>query len=187
MGCNKSVPEDIVRSIPEPDIAQVHMPRRQKTNRVVAKEVGSINDHFKILKAIGTNNLGTMLYAQDIQSDTFRAIREVNKNLAKNNTHLFEELEIIMSMDHPNIVKIYQTIETSKNYYIVFEYLDGGNLRSKVKRGGNEMLVSKYAHEIIAAIKYMHLLGFIHCDLSPEHILFCTNDHDSEPKIVHWN
>ncbi|OMJ94471.1 hypothetical protein SteCoe_2376 [Stentor coeruleus] len=187
MGCNKSYPAEIVRSIPEPQITEAFIPKRQKTKRVMAKEVGSINDHFKILKAIGTNNLGTMLYAQDIQSGTFRAIREVNKSLAKYSSNMLDEIEALTAMDHPNIIKVYQTIETSINYYVVFEYLDGGSLRSKVKRAGNEMLVSKYAHDIIAAIKYMHLLGYIHCNLSPEHIMFTNYDPDPMPKLIHFS
>lgn len=187
MGCNKSFPNEIIRSIPEPEFAELNIPTRQKTNRVVAKEVGSINKHFKILKAIGTSSLGTLLYAQDIQSGTFRAVREMDKNLAKHSMRLFEELQTLMAIDYPNIVKIYETIETPIHYYIAFEYLDGGTLRSQIKRIGNEMLVSKYTHDIISAIKYMHLLGFVHCDLSPDHILFNSNEQEPVPKIIHFS
>lgn len=187
MGCNKSVPEEIFHSQSSPETIQKSSLIKQRSNRVITKAVGSINDHFKILKVIGTNNLGTWLYAQDVQSGNFRAIREVNKSLAKSGSNLFSELEALTLMDHPNIVKVYQTIETQKNYYIVFEYLEGGTLKSKIRRTGDEMMASKYIHEIIGAIKYINILGYIHCDLSPEHIMFNNSDKEIVPKIVHFS
>ncbi|OMJ86238.1 hypothetical protein SteCoe_12303 [Stentor coeruleus] len=187
MGCNKSVPEEIVRQQSMPEDFHISSLAKQRSNRVITKAVGSINDHFKIQKVIGTNNLGTWLYAQDIQSGNFRAIREVNKSLAKKGSNLFAELEALTLMDHPNIVKVYQTIETQKNYYIVFEYLEGGTLKSKIRRPGDEMMVSKYIHEVIGAIKYVNILGYIHCDLSPEHIMFNNSDKEVVPKLLHFS
>ena len=160
---------------------------RSKTNRQIKSEMGSIMDHFKVLKAIGTNRLGTTLYAKDIHTGTYRAIREINKSLLREDAETYNEIEILKDFDHPNIIKTYQTIETNINYYVVFEYLNGGNLRSRIKRNGNEVTLSKYIHEIIGALNYMHIQKVVHCNLNPNNILFSVSDDECIAKVVGFN
>ena len=185
MGCNRSVPERPLNP-KEYEIKRLETRRQPHTasTPLLSKTVTSISDHFKIEKAIGTTSTGTMLYARDIKSGTYRAIREVKKSMVANSPIISSEILILTELDHPNIIKIFQTIETSINYYIVYEYLDGGTLNTKVRRNGNELIVSKYMHEVISAVFYMHIRGFIHCDLNPQNILFDTAGDEPVPKIV---
>lgn len=191
MGCEKSLPVTQTYSNTEtqgkvqPSEPKVFL--RSATNRIVRSDLGLISDHFKVLKAIGTNRLGTMLYAQDIQTGTYRAIREVSKNLLRDNPKSYQEIEILKDFDHPNIIKAFQTIETSINYYNVFEYLNGLSLKEKVKRNGNEIALSKYVHEIIGGLNYMHLQKVVHCNLNPSNILFSEGAEESIPKIIGFN
>lgn len=191
MGCEKSLP--VMQPQVSLDVPNKSKPtenvtfKRSATNRSIKSNLGSISDHFKVLKAIGTNRLGTMLYAQDLQTGTFRAIREVSKNLLRENPKSYQEIEILRDFDHPNIIKAFQTIETSINYYNVFEYLNGVTLSEKVKRTGNEIVLSKYVHEIIRGLNYMHLQKVVHCNLNPTNILFSESAEESVPKIIGFN
>lgn len=191
MGCEKSLPvlqpQDSSESQIKSKPAENKVFKRSATNRVVKSNLGSVSDHFKVLKAIGTNRLGTMLYAQDLQTGTFRAIREVSKNLLRENPKSYQEIEILRDFDHPNIIKAFQTIETSINYYNVFEYLNGVTLSEKIKRTGNEIVLSKYVHEIIGGLNYMHLQKVVHCNLNPSNILFSDSAEESVPKIIGFN
>ena len=191
MGCQNTTPlsRPTSQTISQPLVDE--KPRtpftRSKTNRQIKSEMGSIMNHFKVLKAIGTNRLGTTLYAQDIHTGTFRAIREVNKSLLRDDAETYNEIEILKDFDHPNIIKTYQTIETNINYYAVFEYLNGGNLKSKIKRNGNEVALSKYIHEVISALNYMHIQKVVHCNLNPNNILFSISDDECIAKVVGFN
>ena len=188
MGCNKSISEQIYKP-KDSAIDTVIASKQEKSvsQRFISKEIGSINEHYKILKAIGTTSTGTFLYAQDIQSGTSRAIREISKSLLQDSPNMLDEVSILSELDHPNIVKVFQTIETNINYYIVFELLDGGTLKSKITRSGNEMEVSKHMHDVLSALYYMHIRGIVHCDLTPTNILFSSNESEAVPKIVSFS
>jgi calcium-dependent protein kinase len=186
MGCNKSLPTDVITRIscdPSAETLPLQRPNRNR-KRIPSKVVDSINQHFRILKAIGTNSLGTLLYAQDTQTETYRAIREVSKNMSEDLHYVQQEIEILSMLDHPNIQKVFQTIETPINYYTVFEYLNGGTLRSRIKRAGNELLLARYMHDVISAVNYLHLKGVVHLDLTPTHVLFVGNGEEAVGKII---
>ena len=185
MGCNKSTPEETFRSSSvNTSRIEISKPRVVLQKKLISTEVGSINEHYRILKAVGTTTTGTLLYAKDIQTGTNRAIREINKSLIKDSPNIYSEISILSELDHPNIVKIFQTIETSINYYMVFEIIEGGNLQSRIKRSGSEMQILKYMHDILSALYYMHIRNIVHCDLTPLNILFTSNDENAIPKIV---
>jgi serine/threonine protein kinase len=169
---------------PSPDLPS--RPARHN-NRIVAKLVGSINEHFHVLKEIGTNSFGTMLYSQELQSGNFRVIREVNKSIINEYGNVKQEVEILSSLDHPNIEKIYETIETAINYYLVYEYLNGGTLRNKMRRSGNEISLAKVMHHVFSAVKYMHLNGVMHLDLTPNHILFADDGENQSAKLISFS
>lgn len=52
-----------------------------------------------------------------------RAIKQIKKSSIKNPTQFVNEMEILKKVDHPNIIKIYETYEDENNYYVVTEYI----------------------------------------------------------------
>lgn len=173
MGCNKSLPVEP----PAPFQKQRTMIQRKlslKKNTPGSLNTittGSLNEYFKVLKALATTNNSTVLYAQDLKTGSFRAIREISKQALTESQRFFREFEILSICDHPNIVKVFNTIETPKNYYSVFEYCDGGDITSVIKKTGDEIKLSKITREVVMALNHLHLQGIIHCNLSPKSIL----------------
>ena len=178
MGCNKSLPVEnpksfhTQRTILERKLSlKKNLPRSFKT-----VSVGSINEFFKVLKALATTHSSTVLYAQDLKTGAFRAIREIKKQLINESQRFFKEFDILSVCDHPNIIKVYQTIETPINYYTVFEYCDVGYLTSVVKKTGDEITLSKIVREIIMALNHLHLQGIAHCNLNPKALLLSDSE-----------
>ena len=70
-------------------------------------------------------------------------------------------------MDHPNIVKLYEVFQDSSYYYLVLEYMAGGELFDKIvlKETYTEDEARKVLLPIIDAIRYLHDLGIVHRDL----------------------
>ncbi|OMJ80197.1 hypothetical protein SteCoe_19603 [Stentor coeruleus] len=183
MGCNKSLPVQApTRVSSEPEVYR-RRPAQKKTS-LITKEMGSLSNHFEILSAMGSTSTGTLLSARDLRSGTLRTIREVSKTIASDHTNLFLEVTILSELDHPNILKVYQTIETNRSYYVVMESADGGNVQDRILKSGNEYLVGKFMQDIFSAVNYMHIKGIIHCDLHIGNLLLSNQTSDAVPKVV---
>ena len=88
-------------------------------------------------------------------------------------------------MDHPNIVRLFETFEDHKNIYLILELCTGGELFDAIVSSGflNEKEASKLIRQILSAIFYMHTNGIMHRDLKPENFLFATKEKGSTLKV----
>lgn len=88
-------------------------------------------------------------------------------------------------LDHPNIVKIYDVVETNNHLNIVMEYLDGTSLGSflKAQHGTRipEKICKKIFRELTKALRYMHSLRIAHRDIKLENIIL---DENYSPKFI---
>lgn len=88
------------------------------------------------------------------------------------------ELKILSELNHPNIIKIYKIIEDEKNYYVVMEYCEEGELFNYIVEKNNltDSESAFFYYQLINAIEYLHLNGIAHRDLKPENILLRENN-----------
>ena len=104
---------------------------------------------------------------------------------------VFNEAEILKSLDHPNILKVYEFFEDQLKYYIVTEYYDGGDLFSWIKEKGNlnERVAAKVMRLLLSGINYMHSKQIIHRDIKPDNILLIKKEkfEDFSIKIIDFN
>lgn len=79
-----------------------------------------------------------------------------------------------MTLDHPNIVKLYEYFVSNKAIFMVLEYLQGGELFDKIIQNKNftEKVAKEYMHMILQGVNYLHSKNIVHRDLKPENILF---------------
>ena len=89
------------------------------------------------------------------------------------------EIEILRKISHPNITNVYEIFEDSKKYYIMMEYLQGGELFEAITSSGSfsEFSAAKIMKQLLAAVNYLHNNNIVHRDLKPENIMLT-----SEPK-----
>jgi calcium-dependent protein kinase len=83
------------------------------------------------------------------------------------------EVRILQSLDHPNIVKLYEFFEDKKRYYIVTEICKGGELFDDIVNRGklSEKEAAVLMRQLLMAVNYIHINDIIHRDLKPENIL----------------
>lgn len=82
---------------------------------------------------------------------------------AKYLDELRNEIAVLRSLDHPNIVKAYEVYETRRNIYVLMEYCSGGDLYAKAPYVEKD--VACIISQICSAISHMHNNGVVHRDL----------------------
>lgn len=95
-------------------------------------------------------------------------------------------MNILRNLDHPNIVKLYELFEDSKNYYLVTEYCNGGELFDRIKRLNffTEKQAADLMKQILGAVVYCHAQSIVHRDLKPENLLFVSNSPEAKLKVI---
>lgn len=118
------------------------------------------------------------------------AIKTIKKeNLPKELfSFLVDEVQILARMDHPNIVKYYETYEDENYISIVMEYLQGEDLFKLISTKKYDNFTEKDIAEIIScilnALSYIHGQGIVHRDIKPENILFSKNGNYETLKLI---
>lgn len=109
------------------------------------------------------------------------AIKVLNKNKLKDHLEAIqEEVGILTKLDHPNIVKYYETYVDEKYIYLVMEYIGGGELFEKIAQQKNQVfsegMAKDYMKKLFGALHHMHSQKVVHRDIKPENIMLASND-----------
>ena len=87
------------------------------------------------------------------------------------------EISVMKQLSHPNIIGLYEAIETSSRIFLVMDIADGGDLLDYIKTNGAvcEPEARKFFRQLVDAAEYLHNLGVVHRDLKCENILLDRN------------
>ncbi|XP_050306554.1 serine/threonine-protein kinase MARK2-like isoform X8 [Anthonomus grandis grandis] len=137
---------------------------------------------YKLLKTIGKGNFAKVKLAKHVPTGKEVAIKIIDKTQLTPGSlqKLFREVRIMKMLDHPNIVKLFQVIETEKTLYLVMEYASGGEVFDYLVLHGRmkEKEARAKFRQIVSAVQYCHQKRIIHRDLKAENLLL-----DSEMNI----
>ena len=100
---------------------------------------------------------------------------------------MYLEVEILKKLVHPNIMQIFEFYEDKKNFYIITEFCEGGELFDKIIEKGtfSENEAAWIMKQLLSAVNYIHSNNIVHRDLKPENILLDTKK-DNIIKIIDW-
>ncbi|CAD8084904.1 unnamed protein product [Paramecium primaurelia] len=115
-----------------------------------------------------------------------RALKIIPKNFIIDTDNFKKSIEQLQNFDHPNVIKLFESFEDTKNIYLVMELCTGGGLFDKLidKDNYTEKEAQEIFLQIIQAINYCHFHGICHRDLKPEHILFLDKTPNSPIKVI---
>ena len=137
-------------------------------------------DDLTLIKFLGKGSYGEVYLSKKKNSNKLYATKKVNKAIAdsKMRRYFHYEKKILSILKHPNIVKLEEVKESKNNYYIVMEYVNGGELskylkkyKDKYQKAFSEEIVQYLMKQIIDALIYIHDLNIIHRDLKLENIM----------------
>ena len=174
---------------------------KSSTKRNSLRSSSYILDKFSIQKdfrkkyeyqsLVGSGAFGKVRLYVDRDSKLFKyAIKTIKKNIFKRHSieSIKREVDILRSLDHPNIVKYFETYEDECYLHIVMEYIAGDNLfRVLTDQKGfkfTERAISKIMTCLLKAVLFLHHNGIIHRDIKPENIVFVEPDNFNALKLI---
>ena len=143
---------------------------------------------YKKLNFLGEGSFAAVYRVQNRITDAVRAMKVINKSStcsAEDDKEIFNEINILRTMDHPNILKIFEFYSNRESYSIVTELCSGGELFQEIVDKGpfTETYSAYVMYQIFSAINYCHKMNIIHRDLKPENILIVDRDKNNYPRI----
>ena len=147
-----------------------------KTDNLIRSFSCSPFDFYEELSTLGEGTYGIVKKVCLINNkQTIRAMKIISKqNIVKGQTdRLFEEIEILRKLEHPNIMKIYEYYIDPKNIYIISEFCDEGDLLGKLSKlqAMSELVVKFLMGQIFDALAYLHANRVFHGDIKLENIM----------------
>ncbi len=155
---------------PPADVA-AEMVAKTSNSALVGKKI----KHYKIVSQIGIGGMGEVFKALDTKLERSVAIKFIKTEFVKDRSKLrrfAQEAKNASSLNHPNILTVYEIGHAQKRQFIATEFIEGKTLRMAMKEGLsgiNDIL--EIAFQIATALKAAHAAGIIHRDIKPENIM----------------
>jgi calcium-dependent protein kinase len=132
-----------------------------------------LHENYKITKKLGEGSFGTVQLATSMATQDNRAIKNILKKKLPDVKRFAAEIEIHRSLDHPNVVKLYEIYEDARCMYLVMEYCTGGELFDRIVNAGSfdESQAALLLAQMLRAVAYLHGMDICHRDLKPENFL----------------
>ena len=158
----------------------------QKSNFISSKTT-PISKEYIMGKTLGKGAFGTVrlcVHKATKQTRACKILKKANQDMQA----LYEEVEILSKLSHPNIMQIYEVFNDKTNFYIVSEFCQGGELFDAISKKGSfsENEAARIMKQVLSAICYSHQNNIVHRDLKPENILLDDKGSDLTIKIIDW-
>ncbi|CAH8679149.1 unnamed protein product [Schistosoma haematobium] len=130
---------------------------------------------YSLIQTIGKGNFAKVKLAQHLTTGMKVAVKVIDKTLLNHSSlqKLFREVRVLKSLNHPNIIKLLEVIESEKHLYLVMEYASGGEVFDYLVSHGkmNEKDARCKFRQIVSAVQYCHQKMIVHRDLKAENLL----------------
>ncbi|MCB1568961.1 MAG: protein kinase, partial [Xanthomonadales bacterium] len=135
---------------------------------------------YSIVSEIGRGGMATVYRARQVMLDREVALKVLNRALSaepSNAQRFLQEARMLASLEHPNVVSVYDVgVTPDGSYYFSMQLLEGGDFSARLQRGVSEAEVVRVLTAVADALAYAHARGYVHRDVTPSNILFDTED-----------
>jgi hypothetical protein len=145
----------------------------------------SPGDRFRLVGVLGRGGVSIVHLAQDTVLDRKVALKELYTVFGQDERILFrfrQEAKILGQLTHPGIVQLYDFLEKEGRFWIVMEYVGGGELTALLSKGPVEVpQAAGLGMQLADALSYAHGREVIHRDFKPSNVLLSKH---GTPKIT---
>jgi len=147
-----------------------------------------IDDRYEIKRKLGQGGFGAVYLAYDQDMNINKALKVIPEAVVNDKEAMYDlqkEAQTMISLNHPNIVRVYDFHRTGSIKYIDIEYIDGKTLTEIKLEYPNKQIpedkVKEYALKIAEGLAYAHSKNVIHKDIKPQNVMITM---DGEVKLM---
>ncbi len=137
-----------------------------QSQKIIRPPGATVHQYYKLGEALGEGGYAIVRLATSMENKTQVAVKVVTRAemSAEDEESLRSEVKILTSLHHPNIVKAHEFFEEDKYFYIVMEFLSGGELFDRIvkKTYYDEKQARDIVLTLLLAIKYLHHRNIVH-------------------------
>ena len=147
---------------------------------LITQNFGNPDKYYKKLRNLGSGSYGTVYLAKNILKENLVAIKVIEKVPSNiiDDMEIKNEINILKSLSHPNIVKIYEFFDTAVDYYIVTEYCKKGELFEYINNKYSERQLAVLFYQVFSGLCYLHEKKILHRDLKLENLMISEIEKD---------
>jgi serine/threonine protein kinase len=176
--------------------AEASLPTSPESGTSKQSQAGLIKERYRVIRILGEGGFSHVALALDEISGQEVAIKVIHHKVSEDRDlmekivdRFFQEMKILMQLDHPNVTKIldYGFDQISWSPFYVMEYVDGKSLiHFSSQFGGEERwgVASRLLEQFLEGLSYLHDRGIVHRDLKPENVLVSGVYPDFKVKIL---
>lgn len=147
-----------------------------EVSTVVMNNYGNPSDNYVTMALLGKGSYGNVMKVMHKTAGVIRAMKVIPKNNKLpgfTEEEIQSEINILKTLKHPNIIKIYETYHDEDSYYLINEYCSEGDLGAKLGQAKyfNECIVKVLMFQIFSAVQYLHSKNILHGDLKLENVM----------------
>ncbi|KAJ8898740.1 hypothetical protein K2173_004950 [Erythroxylum novogranatense] len=136
---------------------------------------------------IGSGSYAVVWRAKHRKTGMIVAVKEIDISRLPTKVceNLHKEISILSTVNHPNIIRLFEAIESKKTIYLVLEYCEGGDLAGYLHRRGkvSEAVARHFMRQLAAGLQVLQEKHFVHRDLKPQNLLLSSNETAPQMKI----
>ena len=141
--------------------------------RGVSAQSRLVAGRFRVIRRLGAGAMASVFLAQDTELDRRVAIKRLHADSSEETGPRFRrEMRVAASLSHPNIVKVFDAVESDGAVLLIMEYVEGETLAARIGDGpldpGEALAILR---PLADAVDYLHEEGVIHRDIKPANVL----------------
>jgi predicted Ser/Thr protein kinase len=145
-----------------------------------------LSDRYELEELVGTGGMSSVFRAHDRLLDRKVALKILHAQYTEDADYVERfrrEARAVAALSHPNIVTVIDRGEYESKQFIVFEYVDGENLKALIERRGPAPVTTalELAMQIARGLSFAHQQGLVHRDVKPQNVLL---NGDGQAKVT---